>query len=84
MHRHAAKYEGGIMKLALFLIMMLVGGCATFSSEHFSAEGAKASALCIKGGYAMAGGVVVGAKINDDFKGQVAIGPDCSVVIVGE
>lgn len=70
--------------IGLAVGLAVLSGCATFSSEHFQAEGAKASALCIKGGYAMAGGVVTGAKVNDDFKGTVVVQPDCGVAIQSE
>ena len=69
------------MKTLLLLIMLFLTGCATFSSEQFQASGAKASGFCIKGGYAMAGGEVVGAKVNDDFIGVVVVTQDCDVTI---
>ena len=72
------------MRLLLLLSILVLGGCSTFSSEHFQSEGAKASGFCIKGGYAMAGGVVTGAKINEDFKGIVTVSPDCAIAIQGE
>ena len=68
----------------LLLVMLFLDGCGTWSSEHFQAEGAKASALCIKGGYAMAGGEVTGAKVNDEFRGSVVVQPDCSIAITSD
>ena len=72
------------MKLALLVLALALTGCATFSSAHFEAQGAKASALCIKGGYAMAGGELTAAKVNDDFKGTVIVQPDCGIAITSE
>ena len=72
------------MKTLLIIILLFLTGCATFSSEQFQASGAKASGFCIKGGYAMAGGEVVGAKVNDDFKGAVIVTPDCAIEITSE
>ena len=72
------------MRLLLLLSILVLGGCSTFSSEHFQSEGAKASGFCIKGGYAMAGGVVTGAKINEDFKGTVTVTPECAFQIIAE
>lgn len=65
----------------LIVLSLLLSGCSTFTLDKLHTEGAKASALCIKGGYAMAGGEVTGAKVNDDFIGIVAIAPDCSIMI---
>ena len=72
------------MRLLLFLSVLMVSGCATFSTEHLTAAGAKASALCIKGGYMMAGGEVTGAKVNDEFRGSVVVQPDCSIAITSD
>lgn len=65
----------------LLILVLLLSGCSTFTLDKLHTEGAKASGFCIKGGYAMAGGEIVGAKVNDDFIGVVAIAPDCSVSI---
>lgn len=65
-------------------ILFLGAGCSTFSTEHLAAEGALASGFCVKGGYALAGGVVVGAKVNKDFKGSIAVTPECAVGIQSE
>ena len=67
------------------LLLAFVGsGCSTFATEHLQAEGALASGFCIKGGYALAGGVLVGAKVNEGFKGFIVVQPDCSVEIKSE
>lgn len=72
------------LRYVLWLLVLFLNGCATFSTAHFQAEGAKASALCIKGGYAMAGGTVTGAKVNEDFRGSVVVQPDCSIAITSD
>lgn len=72
------------MKLFLLLSLFVVSGCSTLALGDLRTEGAKASGVCIKGGYAMAGGTVTGAKANDDFKGSIVVSPDCGVVIVSE
>ena len=79
-----SRKEGSLMRILTLLTVLALGGCSTFSSEHFQSEGAKASGFCIKGGYMMAGGMITGAKINEEFKGQVTVRDDCSIVIVGE
>mgnify|MGYP001562216017 len=65
-------------------LLLATTGCSTLATEHLQAEGALASGLCIKGGYAMAGGVVVSAKVNEGFKGTVVVSPDCAVAIQSE
>ena len=70
-----------IRKYWLLILCALVSGCATFDNGQLHAEGALASGLCVKGGYAMAGGVVVGAKVNDGFVGKVKVDPDCAIEI---
>lgn len=72
------------MRILMLLAVLALGGCSTFSSEHFQSEGAKASGFCIKGGYMMAGGMITGAKINEDFKGIVVVSPECAISIQGE
>ena len=64
--------------------LLLTSGCATFSSEHFNAVGSQASVMCIKGGYAMAGGLVTGAKVNEVFKGTVRVTSGCDLEIHSE
>lgn len=60
-----------------------LAGCASWTSQNLHAEGAEASAFCIKGnGPPLAGGgQVSGAKINAGFKGRIAVTPDCSLGI---
>ena len=74
-----------MIRKSLFLMLCaLVSGCSAFSLGDLQTEGAKASALCIKGGYAMAGGTVASAKANGEFKGRIVIGPDCSLALESE
>lgn len=75
----------GVLVFGFFLAGTLAG-CATFSSETFHADGAKASAFCTTGGPGGVlgigpGGIVAGAKANEDFEGSVSIDRDCSIVI---
>ena len=70
--------------ILILILLLALTGCATFSSENFQAQGAKASGFCIKGGYAMAGGVITAAKVNEDFKGAVMVTPDCAIEITSE
>lgn len=70
--------------VVLTALVFLISSCASWSLGDLQSEGAKASALCFKGGYAMAGGVVTGAKVNEDFKGTVVVAPDCGLAIQSE
>ncbi len=70
---------------ALYLVLGL-SGCSSFVSENLEAQGAKASAFCTTGGPGGTlgigpGGIVAGAKVNEDFKGTVAVARDCSIGI---
>ena len=78
------KKNGWLCNLILTVSVSFLGGCSTFSTEHLSAEGAKGSGFCVKGGYAMAGGVVTGAKVNEGFKGNIVVQPDCGIAIFSE
>ena len=65
---------------------MLLGGCGAVDMESFHATGAKASAFCTKGGPGGTlgigpGGIVAGAKVNEDFEGKVSVAEDCSLEI---
>ena len=73
-----------LIMVVLTALVFLISSCAAFSLGELQSEGAKASGFCIKGGYAMAGGLVTGAKINEDFQGTVEVGPDCGVKIKSE
>ena len=68
----------------LLLLTALISGCATTDLGDFHAEGAKASAGCLKGGYALAGGQLTRAKVNGDFVGRILITPDCAIQIKSE
>lgn len=70
---------------ALYLAVGL-SGCSAFDLGSLSAEGSKASAVCTKGGPGGTlgigpGGIVAGAKVNEDFKGTVVVREDCSMGI---
>ena len=78
------KKYGWLVSTILAVSLSFLAGCATFSTEQLSAEGAKGSGFCVKGGYAMAGGVVTGAKVNDGFKGNIVVQPDCGIAIFSE
>lgn len=75
--------------LVLFSIIYFaafLSGCSTFNAESFNASGAKASAACATGGPGGVlgigpGGILSMAKVNEDFKGTVAISRDCSMGI---
>lgn len=74
------------MKAYFLIASLLVSGCATASIKDFQVEGAKGSALCITGGPGGRlgigpGGIVSGAKVNDDFVGIIAVTPDCAIQI---
>ena len=68
----------------LLLLTALISGCATTDLGDFHAEGAKASAGCLKGGYALAGGQLTRAKVNQQFKGTLKITPECEITIESE
>ena len=78
------KRNGWLVSLILTVSVTFLAGCATFSTSDMNAEGALGSGFCIKGGYAMAGGVVTGAKVNEGFKGLIVVQPDCGVTIHSE
>ena len=78
------KKYGWLVSTILTVSLSFLAGCATFSTEQLNAEGAKGSGFCVKGGYAMAGGVVTSAKVNDQFKGTIVVQPDCGIAIVSE
>ena len=78
------KWNGWLVNLFLTVSLSFLVGCATFSAEQLNAEGAKGSGFCVKGGYAMAGGVVTSAKVNDQFKGNIVVQPDCGIAIFSE
>lgn len=73
-----------VIMVTLTALLFLISSCAGMTLGDLQTEGAKASGFCVKGGYAMAGGLVTGAKINEDFVGVVVVGPDCSVAIKSE
>lgn len=75
----------------LSILCLVVGfaGCATFGVGQFNTEGAKASAVCTKGGPGGTlgigpGGLLAMAKVNDDFQGAVVVNTDCSMAIKSE
>jgi hypothetical protein len=78
--------------LVLFSIVYMaafLSGCSTFGLGSLTSEGAKASALCLKGGPGGTlgigpGGIAALAKVNQDFKGTVGIATDCSMAIQSE
>jgi len=69
------------VKIILLVLALMASGCSLADLNSMKFEGAEASALCIKGGYALAGGVVAGAKVNEGFSGEITINDDCSLTI---
>jgi hypothetical protein len=65
-------------------MLVILPGCSTFALGDLKSEGSEASGFFIKGGYAMAGGEIIGAKVNKGFKGSVIIMPDGSITIKSE
>ena len=68
----------------ILIFLLLVSGCAGVDLGDFHSEGAQASAGCLKGGYALAGGQLTRAKVNDGFQGQIVITERCEISITSE
>ena len=70
----------------LLLVTLLLGGCSTFALDKLHSEGSASGAFCVEGsGPPMTGsGHVAAAHTNDGFKGQVAITPECGILIISE